>query len=63
LFRVLREKHGAGLHSFISEKVTPVPGDISCEDLGVKDSSLKDEMWREIDVVLNFAATTNFDER
>jgi fatty acyl-CoA reductase len=63
LFRVLREKHGASLHSFISEKVTPVPGDISYEDLGVKDSSLKDEMWREIDVVLNFAATTNFDER
>ncbi|KAG6763072.1 hypothetical protein POTOM_033604 [Populus tomentosa] len=63
LFRVLREKHGAGLHSFISEKVTPVPGDISHEDLGVKDSSLKDEMWREIDVMLNFAATTNFDER
>ncbi|KAG6761760.1 hypothetical protein POTOM_034993 [Populus tomentosa] len=63
LFRVLREKHGAGLHSFISEKVTPVAGDISHEDLGVKDSSLKDEMWREIDAVLNFAATTNFDER
>ncbi|KAG6763074.1 hypothetical protein POTOM_033606 [Populus tomentosa] len=63
LFRVLREKHGAGLHSFISEKVTPVPGDISHEDLGVKDSYLKDEMWREIDVMLNFAATTNFDER
>ncbi|KAL3580902.1 hypothetical protein D5086_018737, partial [Populus alba] len=63
LFRVLREKHGAGLHSFISEKVTPVPGDISHEDLGVKDSSLKDEIWREIDVMLNFAATTNFDER
>ncbi|CAK7329344.1 unnamed protein product [Dovyalis caffra] len=62
LFKVLREKHGANLHSFISEKVTPVPGDITYEDLGVKDSSLKDEMWGEIDVVLNFAATTNFDE-
>ncbi|KAG5239206.1 acyl CoA reductase family protein [Salix suchowensis] len=63
LFRVLREKHGASLQSFISEKVTPVAGDISYEDLGVKDSSLKDEMWREVDVVLNFAATTDFDER
>ncbi|KAL9354111.1 hypothetical protein Peur_052081 [Populus x canadensis] len=63
LFKVIREKHGASLHSFISEKVTPVPGDISYEELGVKDCSLKDEMWREIDVVLNFAATTNFDER
>ncbi|KAL3597590.1 hypothetical protein D5086_009227 [Populus alba] len=63
LFKVIREKHGASLHSFISEKVAAVPGDISYEELGVKDCSLKDEMWREIDVVLNFAATTNFDER
>ncbi|CAK7329345.1 unnamed protein product [Dovyalis caffra] len=63
LFKVLREKHGASLHSFISEKVTPVPGDVSFEDLGVKDSSQNDEMCREVDVVLNFAATTNFDER
>ncbi|XP_050211168.1 alcohol-forming fatty acyl-CoA reductase-like [Mercurialis annua] len=63
LFKVLRETHGANLHSFASEKMTPIPGDISCEDLGIKDSNLKDEMLKEIDVVINFAATTNFDER
>ncbi|KAK9279091.1 hypothetical protein L1049_012766 [Liquidambar formosana] len=47
----------------ISEKVTPVAGGISCEDLGVKDSTLREEMWREVDIVLNLAATTNLDER
>ncbi|XP_019051672.1 PREDICTED: alcohol-forming fatty acyl-CoA reductase-like isoform X2 [Nelumbo nucifera] len=63
VFRVLRQKHGAGFDSFISEKVTPVPGDISCENLGVEDCDLRDEMWREIDIVVNMAATVNFDER
>ncbi|KAK1429193.1 hypothetical protein QVD17_11397 [Tagetes erecta] len=63
LFKVLKEKHGANLDHFLSEKVTPVAGDITCEDLGVKDLSLKEEMWREVDVLVNAAATTNFDER
>ena len=63
LFRVLREKMGTNLNSFLSEKVTLVPGDITCENLGVKDSNLVEEMWREVDVVVNLAATTNFDER
>ena len=63
LFRVLREKLGASLNSLISEKITPVAGDITCENLGVKDSNLVEEMWKEVDVVVNLAATTNFDER
>ncbi|KAL7202218.1 hypothetical protein ACSBR1_033818 [Camellia fascicularis] len=63
LFRVLREKLGANLNSLISEKVTPVAGDITCKNLGVKDSNLVEEMWREVDVVVNLAATTNFEER
>ncbi|KAI3822776.1 hypothetical protein L1987_10374 [Smallanthus sonchifolius] len=63
LFKLLKEKHGSNLHHFLSEKVTPVAGDITCEDLGVQDSSLKAEMWKDVDVVVNAAATTNFDER
>uniref|UniRef100_A0A7N0UA36 Fatty acyl-CoA reductase n=1 Tax=Kalanchoe fedtschenkoi TaxID=63787 RepID=A0A7N0UA36_KALFE len=63
LFRVMKEKWGGGLNTFISEKVVPVAGDISCEDLGVKETGLMEEMWREVDVVVNLAATTNFDER
>ncbi|XVE59545.1 hypothetical protein DITRI_Ditri05aG0054400 [Diplodiscus trichospermus] len=63
LFRVLKEKCGKIFTSFISEKITLIPGDISHEDLGVKDSNLVQEMWKEVDVVVNLAATTNFDER
>ncbi|KAA8544229.1 hypothetical protein F0562_022241 [Nyssa sinensis] len=61
--KVLKEKCGPNLTSMISEKVTPVAGDITYENLGVKDSNLLEEMWREVDIVVNLAATTNFDER
>ncbi|WRX32116.1 Fatty acyl-coenzyme A reductase [Theobroma cacao] len=63
LFKVLKEKYGKNFSSFISEKITLIPGDISHEDLGVEDSNLVQEMCREVDVVVNLAATTNFDER
>ncbi|KAK0605864.1 hypothetical protein LWI29_031614 [Acer saccharum] len=63
LFRVLKEKYGVHLNSIISEKITLVPGDISREVLGVMDSNLTEEMWNELDVIINLAATTNFDER
>ncbi|ESR37510.1 hypothetical protein CICLE_v100285072mg, partial [Citrus x clementina] len=39
LFRVLKEKNGTHLNALISEKITLVPGDITREDLGVKDSN------------------------
>jgi fatty acyl-CoA reductase len=63
LFRVVREKWGANLDSFISEKVIAVPGDVSYENLGVNDSKRRQDMWKEIDIILNSAATTSFDER
>ncbi|XAR60117.1 Alcohol-forming fatty acyl-CoA reductase [Bertholletia excelsa] len=63
LFRVLRDKLGSSLNSFLSEKVTSVAGDIALEDLGVKDRNLLEEMWRQVEIVVNLAATTNFDER
>ncbi|KAK4482693.1 hypothetical protein RD792_009860 [Penstemon davidsonii] len=63
LFRVVKEQHGGNLNSFLSEKVRVVPGDITYDNLGVKDSDLLEEMWKEVDVVVNLAATTNFDER
>ncbi|OIT02567.1 PREDICTED: alcohol-forming fatty acyl-CoA reductase-like isoform X1 [Nicotiana attenuata] len=63
LFKLLREKYGANLNTFIREKATIIPGDITCENLGVKDPNLVEEMWREVDVIVNIAATTNFDER
>ncbi|XP_065618892.1 probable fatty acyl-CoA reductase 4 isoform X2 [Quercus suber] len=63
IFRVLRNNLGANLESFLFERVTPISGDIRDENFGIKDSILIEEMWKEIDIVLNSAATTNFDER
>lgn len=63
LFRILKEKWGGNLNPLISQKVIVVAGDITCDNLGVKDSYLLEEMSKEIDVVVNLAATTNFDER
>lgn len=64
LFRVLREKWGAvDFDSFISEKVVALPGDVTFENLGVKEPSLIEELCNEIQIILNSAATTNFDER
>ncbi|KAK6119851.1 hypothetical protein DH2020_046398 [Rehmannia glutinosa] len=63
LFEVVKEKCGGNFSSFLSEKVRVVAGDITCENLGVKELGLLKEMWEEVDVVVNLAATTNFDER
>uniref|UniRef100_A0A7N0RFA7 Fatty acyl-CoA reductase n=1 Tax=Kalanchoe fedtschenkoi TaxID=63787 RepID=A0A7N0RFA7_KALFE len=64
LFSVLRGKYGSDLSNLMSERVTvPVAGDISYQDLGITDAQLKNEMWNEIDAVVNLAATVNFDER
>lgn len=63
LFRVLRDKHGADFDSFVSQKVVAVAGDVTSEKLGVKDFKLTEEMCNETEIILNSAATTNFDER
>ncbi|PON84334.1 Fatty acyl-CoA reductase [Trema orientale] len=63
LFRVLKEKLGANFNSFVREKVSVMAGDITSEDLGLKDLNLKEEMLSQLDVIVNLAATTNFDER
>ncbi|KAL0460776.1 UNVERIFIED_CONTAM: Fatty acyl-CoA reductase 3 [Sesamum latifolium] len=63
LFRVLREEYGADLDSATLFKVIPVSGDISLENLGIVDSGVSENMWQEIDIIVNSAATTKFDER
>ncbi|CAI0554723.1 unnamed protein product [Linum tenue] len=63
LFRVVKEKWGPNFSKFVSEKVVAVAGDVSREDLGIEDLDLKKEIWKEADLVVNFAATTRFDER
>jgi len=61
---VLRDNLGdEKLNTLLSEKVVPVAGDIAMDHLGMKDSNLRERMQKEIDIVVNVAATTNFDER
>ncbi|KAF7848145.1 hypothetical protein BT93_L2253 [Corymbia citriodora subsp. variegata] len=62
LFDILREEWAEKFNSIV-EKLFPIPGDVCCENLGVHDFDLRSELWREIDVIVNSAATTKFDER
>lgn len=63
LFRLLKENVGAKFNAFVSEKLTLVPGDISQEDFNLKDPILREEICSQTHCIINFAATTNFDER
>ena len=64
LFRVLREKWGAdNFDSCMSEKVIALAGDISLENLGIIDANVRKEMLEELDIIVNAAATTRFNER
>nr|GMD67291.1 alcohol-forming fatty acyl-CoA reductase-like [Ipomoea batatas] len=64
LFKVVKEKYGEKLNSIISEKVSVVAGDVTGgENMGVKDSHMLDQMHREVDLVVNLAAITDFYER
>ncbi|XP_057752712.1 alcohol-forming fatty acyl-CoA reductase-like [Arachis stenosperma] len=63
LFRLLKETLGGNFNSFVSEKLSVVPGDISQENLDLKDTILRDQIYNQIDVIVNIAATTKFDER
>ncbi|KAK4482691.1 hypothetical protein RD792_009858 [Penstemon davidsonii] len=61
LFRIVREKYGDD--DLIREKVSLVAGDITLESLGIEEFSLQAEILRQVQVVINLAATTDFDER
>ncbi|KAL3725480.1 hypothetical protein ACJRO7_030499 [Eucalyptus globulus] len=58
LFDILREEWAENFNSIV-EKLSPIPGDVSCENLGVHDFDLRLEMWREIDIIVSSAMTTS----
>ncbi|RLN04321.1 fatty acyl-CoA reductase 1-like [Panicum miliaceum] len=62
IFQVLKERHGDGFDDFIQEKVCPLAGDIVYKNLGLDNAKLT-ELSKEIDIIVNGAATTNFYER
>ncbi|KAL6498099.1 hypothetical protein OROGR_028496 [Orobanche gracilis] len=62
LFKVVRDKYGEKLNSFMEEKVSVVSGDISQDCFGLE-SKMLEELFGQVDIVISLAATTNFDER
>ncbi|GLJ56005.1 hypothetical protein SUGI_1202470 [Cryptomeria japonica] len=63
LFKVLREQHGHEYNEFMLQKLVPVVGDTSIHNLGISERSVREHLWETLDVIVNTAATTNFDER
>lgn len=63
LFCLLKEKHGkGGFELFVEEKIVPLAGDVIFENMGL-DAPRLEELAKEVDIIVNGAATTNFYER
>ncbi|XP_037417195.1 probable fatty acyl-CoA reductase 5 isoform X1 [Triticum dicoccoides] len=62
IFQVLKEEHGVGFHNFVEEKIFPLVGDIMHEDFGLDTAKLR-EVSKDINIIVNVAATTKFSER
>ncbi|XP_051120677.1 fatty acyl-CoA reductase 3-like [Andrographis paniculata] len=63
LFRVLREGHRSNFDSAILSKIVPMSGDVSQNNLGIVNRQLREEMFLELDIIVNSAATVRFDDR
>ena len=63
LFQVLKKMWGGDFDTLISEKVCVVAGEVSLSEMGLKDSNLVAEMKNQVELIVNLAATTKFDER
>ncbi|XP_074353691.1 fatty acyl-CoA reductase 2, chloroplastic-like isoform X3 [Apium graveolens] len=62
LFKCLREKHGTLFEKFILSKLVPVVGNMSETNIGIE-ADVANRIAREVDLIINSAATTTFDER
>ena len=61
-FNRLRREMGDDWESFARDRVVSVAGDLSAERLGLEES-VYESLCRELDIVVNSAATVSFDER
>ncbi|CAH8363386.1 unnamed protein product [Eruca vesicaria subsp. sativa] len=62
LFKVLKQMHGSSYEAFMKNKLIPIIGDIGEENLGMN-SEAADKISEEIDVIINCAGRTTFDDR
>jgi len=61
-FSALRALHRDDYEDFVASKLVPVTGDLTYERLGIGNETY-DQLCREVDIVVNSAATVVFDER
>ncbi|KAK3148280.1 hypothetical protein QOZ80_3BG0293030 [Eleusine coracana subsp. coracana] len=62
LFKCLQEIHGKDYDSFVARKLVPVVGDVRETNIGIA-PELADQIADQVDVIINSAANTTFDER
>ncbi|CAN1306873.1 Fatty acyl-CoA reductase 2, chloroplastic [Linum perenne] len=62
LFKSLRQTYGKSYQSFMLSKLVPVAGDVCESNLGVE-QEIADLIADDVDVIVNSAANTTFDER
>ncbi|XP_044952964.1 probable fatty acyl-CoA reductase 5 isoform X1 [Hordeum vulgare subsp. vulgare] len=64
LFCLLRQRHGSGFDTFVTERVVVLAGDVTCESFGIEAKKLRElRLTDELNIIVNSAATTNFYER
>lgn len=59
---MLKATHGDDYEAFMNRKLTAVSGTISTDGLGIPNDTAMD-LSKIVDVIVNSAATTTFDER
>lgn len=62
LFKSLEEIHGKDYESFVASKLIPVVGNVRDPGVGIA-IELAKEITEEVDIIVNMAANTTFDER
>ncbi|XP_012090891.1 fatty acyl-CoA reductase 2, chloroplastic [Jatropha curcas] len=62
LFKCLQQTYGKSYQAFMLSKLVPVVGDVCESNLGL-DEDLANLIANEVDVIVNSAANTTFDER
>ncbi|PIN12713.1 Long-chain-fatty-acyl-CoA reductase [Handroanthus impetiginosus] len=62
IFKLLRQIHGKSYQAFMLSKLVPVVGNIRKSNLGLDEDSA-DSIAKDVDIIINSAANTTFDER
>ncbi|KAJ3673830.1 hypothetical protein LUZ60_005822 [Juncus effusus] len=62
LFKSLREMHGDDYEDFMLRKIIPVVGNVRESNIGIK-PEMFEEISEEVEIIINSAANTTFDER